>query len=840
MMPTKVHSFEVVPRDHMMVPVATPTRGLGTAKRMLLAAWVGVGLIPFLLQARSFLKFATPHKINETLVAPSGAERETANLTELCPATGFLMAQTWWNIVATHYYEVEHGRICHVVVPQYNMHGGYRVGSFDATPFHTTPESCIQDSYTVEQYLYHGSFGYYAFYEEAKGTYCSLDRTVYALVNGVGTYDINGWFLAQDAGGTDSRRSYWYGTVGTMWLIYRALVLRRSYISCNRYARTCDEMGEVLWRKPAMVFVHEKMRLSAHGANNFQRLALLYLIIEGLMSDLFLLIAHDGIFAQMQYISIGYNLSGLLLLLWEIVENVGWLKEKWRMLIKRLLFSYESSLLGEMLSAAVQQHFLVSLNRSDLKESKPTALAVSYYVWSLLWHTVYRLEGDQLFYKAEALKAFGVFKAEEGDGSECLVLNKLDWISVPADNLVVIGTVLGRRCVKLCPERPCTGVVSFFSTNLGGAPGSERAFIGFYSFYEEVAGTYCAKDGSMYGLINGLGTFDINGTIWIAYRAVVLRRSYVACKLYGRRCERMGEELKRRAAMVFVHENMRLSAHGATNYHRVVLLYLLVEGIMSDLFLLVATDGIFAWFQYISFGYNLSGVLLILFEIVENMGWLREKPRLFIKRLLFCYESSLVGELLSAIGQSYMLTSLSHSVFRHSGFVARAVSYYVWSLVGHSIIVLTLAGFILAVRTLRAITYARWKHGHFWAIFTTPCSVDTTLAMRNKMTLLTGYLWDKGQLCYKPEALKSFGLLKMQDEDGMEFLAMRKLHWFQVPKDDFVVIGIVSEQCVKPCPERPSTGVASFFDRNLGAAPDENEQYTVRSIHVKKKVVIPS
>lgn len=70
-------------------------------------------------------------------------------------------------------------------------------------------------------------------------------------------------------------------------------------------------------------------------------------------------------------------------------------------------------------------------------------------------------------------------------------------------------------------------------------------------------------------------------------------------------------------AVVYVQESMRLSAHGARNYHRAALLYLLVEGLMSDLFLLIAQDGLLAKLQYISLGYNLSGVLSILFEMVE-------------------------------------------------------------------------------------------------------------------------------------------------------------------------------------------------------------------------------
>lgn len=441
------------------------------------------------------------------------------------------MAHVWWNVETTNYYTLEHGRLCHFVSPQYNCHGNYVVGTDRVQAYHTTPSSCANDSYLVEMFFYHGSIGFYSYYEEVTGTYCTIDHTMYGLIDGLGTFDMNGWLLAQDGGSYDYRISFWYGTVGAIWVIYRALVLRRCYIACKRY---------------------------------------------------------------------------------------------------------------------------------------------------------------------------------------------------------------------------------------------------------------------------------------------------------GRRCDQMQETLPRRTAMVFVHENMRLSAHGASNYHRLALLYLLVEGVMSDLFLLVATDGIFAWFQYISFGYNLSGLLLILFELVENLKWLGETSRLFIKRLLFSYESSLLGELLSAIGQSYFLTSLSRSDLKESGLAARAVSYYVWGLVGHSIIVVVLIGFIMAVRIVRAVACVRWKFGRVWAILTAPCSVDTTFATRNKMMLLSGYCWDGGRLYYKPEALKAFGLLRMEEEDGSEFIVLRKLHWFQVPTVDLIVIGSVSDEHVEPCAERPCTGVVSLFGRSLGGPLDRSKVWSLR------------
>ncbi|KAG7384377.1 hypothetical protein PHYPSEUDO_002638 [Phytophthora pseudosyringae] len=511
-----------------------------TAQRKLILAWLLVGLAPLILQARSFLKFVTPHKITQSLVVPAGAEELTSNMTELCPVLGLQMADVWWNLETTHYFEAKQGRLCHLVSPQYNCHGNYLVGTEKAKAYHTVPSSCANDSYPAQLYFYHGTIGFYSFYEEVDGTYCAKDLTIYGRIDGLGTFDINGWLLAQDGGGLGYRMSYWYATVGSAWILFRALVIRRSYIACKRY---------------------------------------------------------------------------------------------------------------------------------------------------------------------------------------------------------------------------------------------------------------------------------------------------------GRRCDQMGEELDRKTVIVFVHESMRLSAHGATNYHRVVLLYLLIEGIMSDLFLLVATDGVFSWFQYISFGYNLSGMVLLAFEMIENMGWLRESTRLGVKRLFFSYESTLVGELVSAIGQSRFLTSLSRSDLKDSGSTAAAVSYYVWGLVGHGVVVLSLIGFIMFVRILRAVTYVRWKHGTWWVLFTALCCVDTTLGMLNKMVILRGYEWNDGKLYYTREALKAFGVLKMEEEDGIECLALRKVHWVTVPTNDLVVIGVVSGQRVEPCTERPCLGVVSFVDRILGGSLAETGRQRPRLIHGRSRIM---
>ncbi|KAG7384376.1 hypothetical protein PHYPSEUDO_002637 [Phytophthora pseudosyringae] len=514
-------------------------RCIMTSQRKLLVAWLLIGMFPFVLQTRSYLKFATPHKITENLLVPPRAEPKTDNLAEKCPMKGFHVGQVWWNVDVTHYHALEHYHLCHYVVPQYNSHGNYLIGSAKVEPFVATPESCTNDSFPIELFFYHGSIGYFSYYDELVGTYCARDYTSYTRVAGLGTFGINGAALAKDPGSDRYRWSLWYSIVGAIWLTFRGLVLRRSYISCKRYGEKCDEM-------------------------------------------------------------------------------------------------------------------------------------------------------------------------------------------------------------------------------------------------------------------------DVN--------------------------------LRRKAATIFVHENLRLSAHGASNYQRVVLLYFLLEGLMSDLFLLAATDGSLVWLQYVSLGYNLSGILLLIFEIVETMRWISEKSRLFIKRVLFSYESSLLGELLSALGLSYVLTGLNHSDLKRSKPIALEISYYMWGLVGHSVIVATLIGSIAVVRIICAATYVRWKHGRTWDIFSAPCCVDTTVGVRSKMTKLAGYHWEDGKLYYRADSMKSFGLLKMDEEDGTEFLVLRKLHWFKVHQEDLLVIGSVSERCVEPCSERPCTGVVSFFNRNLGGTVENAGSPHSQAIRVGNKV----
>ncbi|KAL3667993.1 hypothetical protein V7S43_006867 [Phytophthora oleae] len=495
-----------------------------SAQRLLFLVWMSIGVTPLVLQARSYIRFVTPHKISRSLLPPDTDVHNNSDLMHHCPVEGLFIAGIWWNVVPAQYYPADNGLLCHFTVPQYNIHGNYYLGNNTTNASSTTPPSCADESVPFSHYFYHGSIGYFAFYEEAKGTYCVNDRTAYVLVEGLGTYDSNGPSLTYDQGSTEYRDSYWYGISGSVWIAYRVLMLRRSYISCKRYGKRCDRMSEGLRLNDAVVYVQESMRLSAYDARNYHRLALLYLLVEGLMGDLFLLIAQEGIIGRVQYISLGYNLSGVMSMLFEMIETMHWMKEWVRCLIKRLLFNYETMLLGECICAAAMQHYLTALNRSrGFKHSDSASRLVSPYVWSLVGHGVivlgcvlvlvtvrslgaiiymrikygcfavlitpcsvdatlgirgklvvlggYTYENGKLYYKLATLKAFGMMRMVEDTGNEFLVLHKLYWIAIPRRDLFVIGAVNGRK-VQPSSERLCSGVVSSFTQVLGGVVGN--------------------------------------------------------------------------------------------------------------------------------------------------------------------------------------------------------------------------------------------------------------------------------------------------------------------------------------------------------------------------------
>lgn len=99
-------------------------------------------------------------------------------------------------------------------------------------------------------------------------------------------------------------------------------------------------------------------------------------------------------------------------------------------------------------------------------------------------------------------------------------------------------------------------------------------------------------------------------------------------------------------------------------------------------------------------------------------------------------------------------------------------------------------------------------------IFATPCSVDATLGVRYKLILLGGYIWENGELFYKVDTLKAFGLLKVVEDT--EFLVYTKLRWKSISRDYLYICGAVSDTNVRPCAERLSSGLVSIFDRALG------------------------
>ncbi|RLN87317.1 hypothetical protein BBJ28_00016387 [Nothophytophthora sp. Chile5] len=393
-----------------------------SGRRVLFLVWLAMGMAPMLLQVRSYLKFASPHKISQNLAVPAGGVLETADLWHFCPVEAWFTAGVWWNISPTHYFRARDGFICHYVLPQYNVHGNYYLGNRTVAPYATSPASCAQQSTPFEHYFYHGSIGYYSLYGEVKGTYCIGDKTA-------------------------------------------------------RLAKRCDNMGTVIRLDHAMVYVQESMRLSAHGARNYHRVALVYLLVEGLMSDLFLLTTQEGIMGRVQCISLGYNLAGIMSMLFEMIEVMNWMRESTRYVLKRLLFNYETVLVGELICAGAMQYYVSSLNHSSLKDTRPEAEAVSYYVMSLVGHAVilggYSWDNGRLYYTVEALKAFGIMKMVEEDGHEFLALHKLYWFVIPSDDLFVIGTIWDQSVVS-CAERPCSGVASVFGQRLGGVAGVNR------------------------------------------------------------------------------------------------------------------------------------------------------------------------------------------------------------------------------------------------------------------------------------------------------------------------------------------------------------------------------
>ncbi|GMF12936.1 unnamed protein product [Phytophthora lilii] len=188
---------------------------------------------------------------------------------------------------------------------------------------------------------------------------------------------------------------------------------------------------------------------------------------------------------------------------------------------------------------------------------------------------------------------------------------------------------------------------------------------------------------------------------------------------------------------------------------------------------------------------------------------------------------------MSATIQEYFLVSLNRSRLKKSNPTALAISYYFWSFVWHTIFVIGLMTYLLVIRATVSIVYMLWRN-RTWETFTAPWCVDMTLGPRCRMTLLASYTWEDDKLYIEKSSLRAFGVLKPVEDDGAEFLVIDKLNWLEVPRDNYFVIGVVSERLVKPCKERPrtDTDVVSFFDRSLGG---DQRTESAPSLFIKRR-----
>lgn len=515
------------------------SRRWATNTRKMMLVWVGTVLTPFLLQLRSYVQMVTPHKMMPDLVVPAGAAARTEQVLEFCPVTGIYIANVWWNILPTHFHEVEANEtLCHFVVPQYNMHGAYRRGD------DVVSTTCKSKNSFFHYYFYHGSVGYYAFYEEGDGAVCADDWTAIIKVKQLGSFDMNGQPLANDGGSEEYRHSVWFGIVGLAWILYRALIVRRSYGQVMRHLDRCEKHNFNIDLRDTVIYIQESARLTAHDANNLQRLGVIYGLLEGLMTDLFLYITKAGVFALVQCISLSYNLAGIISILFEMVETstcaASCCKSKWPSIVrtlKRLFFNDESTFFGEVLDMALFQTYVEALNHTKLQKTQHVALAVSYYVWGLIGHGVVvagmvlvlfsvrsfgaiattwwrfrtlapltspccvesalgahqkliRLSGyvwneNKLYYSKTSLTSYGLYAASNEETTSdttsskqlLLVHEKINWFATPRNNLICVGIIKGKH-VECCIGVPRSySHIQFCDRILGGQQTSSSEWI---------------------------------------------------------------------------------------------------------------------------------------------------------------------------------------------------------------------------------------------------------------------------------------------------------------------------------------------------------------------------
>ncbi|EGZ30639.1 hypothetical protein PHYSODRAFT_446284, partial [Phytophthora sojae] len=71
------------------------------------------------------------------------------------------------------------------------------------------------------------------------------------------------------------------------------------------------------------------------------------------------------------------------------------------------------------------------------------------------------------------------------------------------------------------------------------------------------------------------------------------------------------------------------------------------------------------------------------------------------------------------------------------------------------------------------------------------CSVDAALGARSKLVLLHGYVWENGELYYRPRSLKALGVSNAVETDGRELIVHTTLHWISTPHNNLTVLGAV-------------------------------------------------
>jgi hypothetical protein len=379
--------------------------------------------------------------------------------------------------------------------------------------------------------------------------------------------------------------------------------------------------------------------------------------------------------------------------------------------------------------------------------------------------------------------------------------------------------------------------------------------IGYFAFYTSGRGVFCEREAVAYMSMASLGSVDLNGaalahdaggdsttpsrryscwyisigSLWIAYRAVVLSRSFVLCAQFGERCERLCEPLDLHGAAVFVQETARLVPHQASTTQCLLVIYFVLEGLMADLFLQITKYGVAVRLQYFSIGYNLASLLSLLFELIvrrmtKKRAWSQATGRVVLtaRRVFFNIETGFIGEVLCAGVLHRYLDGLNRSRLQDSITPVQAVSFYVWSLVAHAIVVLGLAGIILGVRAVLALAIVRVRFGSVH-VLTALNSIEMTLGERMRAVMLSGYVWRDGELLYSREALKAFGLLRSHHPDveagnGVHesLVHIETKWWGSMARRNLVVIGRIVGNRVEPCAPRPCDGHVKFSDRALG------------------------